>query len=243
MTMDDKDRQLQQLFDDYANELPERHDLASKARAQMTEKNGKRYERETRRISARAKRRTVIITVSSLAAAAAVGVFAFGVLPKMLVGGSNSGTPPATDGDASLVGITRYSLDEVRAVSVSAEFAKSYIDLDELRAQSDVFDEHYYACYIENKEDPVYVRAVFGVGTTNGTTEMSVIAERDGYRRNDLQKSYGGLITPSGYYMYYNDYDRGEYVTAAYFAARGYNYYVYAQSGAGFANDLIENLL
>lgn len=240
--MDDKDRQIQELFDGYADELRERHDLASRARAQMTEKRGKRRVRETRRVSARRKRRAAIICITSLAAAAAVGVFAFGVLPKMLVGGDS--LPGSSDNSASSPApAIRYSLYEVRAVSVSAAFAEAYIDLSELKAQSAVFDEHYYACYIDNETSPVYVRGVFGVETPDGMAEMSVIAERDGYRRDDLEKSYNELITPSGYYMYYNNYDKGEYVTTAYFAARGYNYYVYAQSGAGFSDDLIAKLL
>ena len=117
------------------------------------------------------------------------------------------------------------------------------MDLSTLKQYADVFDAHFYACYLETEESPVYVKCVFGVQTDDGMTEMRVISERRGFRRDDLEESYGYLITDNGGYTYSNDYENGEYVTAAYCADRGFNYYFYAQSGDGFADEIIKFIL
>ena len=51
--MDDKDRQIQELFDGYADGLGERADLADKARALMTEKRRTERGCKSRRDTAR----------------------------------------------------------------------------------------------------------------------------------------------------------------------------------------------
>ncbi len=242
MAMDDKDRQIQELFDGYADGLGERADLADKARALMTEKRRTERGCKSRRATAREKRRVIFITVGSVAAAAAFGVFAIGVLPKLLIGGNGNPSDNIPDGVAPAP-VVSYTLNDVRAVAVTEEFAADYVDLSTLKQYADVFDAHFYACYLETEESPVYVKCVFGVQTDDGMTEMRVISERRGFRRDDLEESYGYLITDNGGYTYSNDYENGEYVTAAYCADRGFNYYFYAQSGDGFADEIIKLIL
>lgn len=229
--MDEKDEQLSRLFDDYAEAMDPRPELSGRAREAMTAKA------TLKKKSDQQNRRAVYIGVS-VAMAAFAGVFAFGVLPHVF-GGKNDGSGEDATGPYAI----RYDLADVRAVAVSYEFADDYINMNAIKESAEVFAADYYACYIDGTDDPVYIKAIFGVATEGGVIEMCVIAENGDYRRDDLANRFDGLITADGAYRYRYDRINGEYVTMAYFEAHAYNYYVVSASSVDGANDIIEKLL
>lgn len=233
--MDEKDEQLSRLFDDYAEAMDPRPELSSRAREAMTAKT------ENKAKEKQPPRRAVYIGLCGLAAAAVVGVFAVGVLPRIFGGKNDSGGEDAAGPPTSYA--TRYNISDVRAVSVSEEFADEYISMSAIKECAEVFAADYYACYIDGADDPVYIKAVFGVAADDGVIEMCVIAENGDYRRNDLESRFDGLITANGAYRYRYDRINGEYVTMAYFEAHAYNYYVVSTSSVEGAIDIIEKLL
>lgn len=210
MMMDERDKDIERLFDGYADELEDRSDLARSARERM---------RSQRHDSARGKRIALIsiASVAGVAAAAAVGVFAVSAALRIADVGNGS-APPA-------VNETQYDIHDVRAVAVSREQAAEYFDISVIEERYNVFAENYYACYLENDE-LVYVRGSFGMETEYGTTQVGVIAEKAEYRRSDLKNSFAAVIAESNRPISVYDYINGEYVSQTYMGTESTHYYV-----------------
>lgn len=223
--IDEKDKQIERLFDDYASSLQPNTHLAYKAMEQMRAKQ---------------KRRTVIwgrlaaacgvFLVAIFAVAAVLGVNILG-----LIGGKNTSTPP------NVSSITNYSISEVRAIKVDASFATDYLNMN-ISSDAQIFSQSYYACYIKESGEFVYLKAVLGISYNGGNIQMSVIAEKSNYAGKELAAKYKSLMFDTGY-RYGTDYIQGEYVTMAYRKTDKYNYYVSAMGNVNGAQDIAEHLV
>ena len=99
--MDEQDKDIERLFDDFADGLESRPDLARKAQERIS----------ARRDGARGKRIAVISFASIVGAAAsvAVGIFAVGAALRISNGSGNGSSTPPT------VYATQYDIRDVRA--------------------------------------------------------------------------------------------------------------------------------
>ncbi len=229
--MNDKDKDIQQLFDGYADSLETRPDLADAARDKL------------RAVSPAPKKRKTALWVS-LASVGSAAMCALVVIAAVnLVGKVDNSLPSdqsPSEPDNPLPSVS-YTINQVRAERVDTGFMENYIDMVGASAYGDVFAENYYACYLKDSETLVYVKAVFGVDTGYGNIEMSVIVENTGYERDDLKSKYSGYR--KGEYTYRTEFVRGEYVTYAFYSDKDYRYYVSAMGNVDGAQNIARKLI
>ncbi|MCH5163578.1 MAG: hypothetical protein J1F36_01020 [Clostridiales bacterium] len=223
--MNEKDKQIEQLFDDYASSLQPNTHLADKAIAQMRAKQKRRAD-----IWGRLAAACGVFLVAIFAVTAFIGINILGV-----IGGNNTSDPPAVPS------ITNYSISEVRARKVDASFAADYLNIN-ISSDAKIFSQSYYACYIKESGEFVYLKAVLGISYNGGNIQMSVVAEKSDYAGKELAAEYKHLMLGTGY-KYDTDYIQGEYVTMAYRKTDEYNYYVSAMGNVYGAQDIAQYLV
>lgn len=228
--MDEKDKQIERLFDEYGSSLQPNDRLADKARQKMRSAKGKK-----------AKKPAMWIGIA-VACAAAFAVSVFSVVSffnnaDRLFGGNtnNSASTP------SAPAVQSYKISEVRAQSVDGDFAKAYINTSAL-ADAEIFSEKYYACYIKDTDEFVYLKAVLGISTDSGNIQMDIIAEIPGYINDERAQDFKRLMRRPEY-SYYTDYVNGEYMTIAYYAKSDYKYYVTAIGNTDGAQDIAQSIV
>ncbi|MDE7165166.1 MAG: hypothetical protein K2O04_07095 [Clostridiales bacterium] len=230
--MDEKDRQIERLFDDYASSLEPNEQLANRAKQKMQSKR-------------KAKKRPIFWVGFACACAAAVAVAVFSVssfFGSDDLAGNNSdnsanSAPPIRPAPA----VQSYSISDVRAVSVDYGFANDYINTTGLDG-AEVFSQSYYACYIKDTNEFAYLKAVLGVSYNGGNIQMSVVAEMPEYANKEREQDYGSLTVGTGY-KYYTEYINGEYVTMAYCKTEDCKYYVSAMGNAKGAQDVVAEII
>ncbi|MCH5154546.1 MAG: hypothetical protein J1F71_04975, partial [Clostridiales bacterium] len=168
--MNEKDKQIEQLFDEYASTLEPNERLADKARQSMRTNKGETKKR-TWHAGLVAACAAVVATVLIIVPIFAVNIFS---------GGNNS-----SGGGTLAPEVHSYSISEIKANRVDADFAVDYLST-ELPVGADIFSENYYACYIKQTGEFVYLKAVFGIEYNGGNIQMSVIAEKAGYAGSEL---------------------------------------------------------
>ena len=242
--MKKNDDTIQKLFDDYAEGLNERTDLADKARQALAEQNAKKAQRRKPRLWAwLAPVCAVLILVVSISVwAPIIGGLDFGSsgLPN---------NPSQNDGDNANnnAQINYYSLSQVKGRRVTASQASETIDVSAIESDGEfgIVYERYYAFYFENGK-LAYVKALLGVRSEEGFCEITIIAELDGMVRDDLRYYYNDYIRNSDVaIMNTRLEERGEYVTVACFNIANAHCYVYAMTGANaqLAEKIISKIL
>ena len=227
--MDEKDKQIERLFDDYASSLEPKVMLADRAKQKMQSK--------------RKAKRPVFWVGLATAAAAVVMVAVFSV--SLFFGGDdlsggNSDNSAAPDMPA-VPAAQSYSISDVRAVAVDADFAKDYINTT-VPSGAEVFSQSYYACYINDTKEFAYLKAVFGVSYNGGNIQLSVVAETSEYVCKERVENFDTLIKGSGY-KYCTEYIKGEYVTMAYCKAEDCKYYVSAMGNVSGAQNIAAEII
>lgn len=220
------DKEIRRMFDEYADGLEPRPDLASRAHEKMN---------ATRRDASRPvnRKHVVLISLASLAAVA-VGIFAVNAVKEIFDSDSSSSAP---------MQITKYEVTDVRAVSVSREDISKYFDMSALEAQYDVFAENYFACYLKSSGELVYYRGTFGIETEFGTTQVGMIAEKAEYRRTDLETEFSGLLDANTAPVTEQYYIDGEYISKSYYSADDTHYYVTTMGNTEDAYEIISNMI
>ena len=247
--MKKNDDTIQKLFDDYAEELNERNDLADKARQALAEQNAKKAQRRKPRIwNWLAPVCAVLILV--------VSISLWGQIFGRLEGFGPSGVPnpdespsdyhPGQGGNHN-EHVSYYALSDVKGRSVTASQASKTIDVSAIEADGEykIVYERYYAFYFENGK-LAYVKALLGVRSEEGFCEIAIIAEVDGFVRRDLSDLYYNYIRGKDYAMMYTELDnKGEYVTNACFSIAKAHCYVSAMTGANsqLAEKIISKIL
>ena len=227
--MNEKDKQIERLFDDYASSLEPNERLADKARQTLRKPKERRGK----------KRRAVKVGIAAACAAVAV-VTVVSVAPILAArnsGRSDNSVEPAPD----IPRITFYSVSEIRARRVNADFARAFIDTADIE-NAQVFSEDYYACYIKATNEFVYLKAILGVDCGDGNLQMSIVAEKSTHAGEELAEQYRHVIGERGF-GYTTDFVAGEYVTMAYWKSDKYNYYVSALGNAYGAQYLAADII
>ena len=223
--MDEKDKQIERLFDDYASSLQPNAHLAGKAAEKMRSKQ-------------KPNRRDVIWgSLAAVFGALFMAVFSVSTYFGRKYFGSGNDNP-ASDSPPSIV---NYSISEIRASRVDASFAADYLNLD-IPSSAQIFSENYYACYLKDSGEFVYLKAVLGISYDDGNIQMTVVAEKSNYKGKELAAEFGFLMRDPGY-NYGTDHIRGEYVTMAYRKTNEYNYYVSSMGNVGGAESIAEILV
>lgn len=239
--MKKQDDMIKQLFDDYASELAPRDELSSVAREEMTTLN----EQRKSSVPARKNKGFVrhlgwIIPVSFVLFFVAV----FGVFLPVL--GLNDNPNSGNDIVQTPSETVYYTFADVKGRSISLDDCDDVLQISRLNSAGyKVLNARYYGFFTEDGELR-YIRVTLGVRDADGTfTEIELIAEVDGYVREDLKRTYetysdyNYLVCDSGYA------DNGEYVTQAYFASRDMHFYIVVRNGqaTNVAREIISTLV
>lgn len=224
--MDKHDEKIQNLFDDYAQELKPREDLAEKARLTMVANNQAKPSTSTRKNSSFWVHFAWITPVAAVFIAIVVIMFnlPFFALGNLFGDDDSSGQTTTT--------VAYYTYADVKGRSVSRADYDDVLQVSRLEKNGyDIVGERYYAFFTE-KGELRYIKAYLGVRSPDGTfTELTLIAEVDGYVRKDLQDIYD-LYSGFNSMSVNSGYDSvDEYVTQAYFAARNLHFYIVAHNG------------
>lgn len=231
--MKKNDDAIQKLFDDYAEDLNERADLGQKAKAAMVAKNAKQRKLNVWKWLA---------PICCALIVCIVGVSVFGPTGLFWQTGTGNG-----EGQGTTQTLTYYALSEVKGRSVTLSDCDATLNVSQLKDDGDyqVVYERYYGFYFESGE-LAYVKALLGVRSDEGFCEITLIAEVDGVVRQDLRDDYRRYLKNSDKSTMFTDLDdKGEYLTNAYFNARGHHFYVYAMTGANdrLAEKIISKIL
>lgn len=222
--IDEKDKQIERLFDDYASSLQPNTRLAGRAAEQMRAKK-------------EPKSKAGIIW-GSLAAALYTVIAAVFAVTGFIDRRNSDGGGIVPDVSEQVI---HYSINEIKASRADFDFAADYLNPD-LPTDAQIFSENYYACYIKDSGEFVYLKAVLGISYNDGNIQMTVVAEKSGYENRELAAKYEYLMRGTGY-RYEIDYLKGEYVTVAYKKTNKYNYYVSAMGNVDGAQDIAEILV
>ena len=228
--MEEKDKDIERLFDEYADDLRPRADLAQRARQQM----------QPRRERAHAKRVAAISIASLAGAAASIAVAVLSVNALFRASGRPGENSPASP---PAVYATEYNISDVRAVSISRKTAEEYFDFSAIERNCDIFDENYYACYLKDGGELVYIRGSFGMATESGTTQVGIIAEKAGYRRTDLIQNFKNIITTDDSPVVAKNYLDGEYISQTYWGTATTHYYVTTTGNDQAAYSVVADIL
>ena len=243
--MKKNDDTIQKLFDDYAEDLNERNDLAEKARRALVEQNAqKERQRKSKLWSwlAPVCAALIIVVVSVSIWSPSLFPDNGGMTPSQT---PSQGNQNATEQDADK--INYYALSEVKGRSVAASQFDETLMVSKI-ADDDEYEivyERYYAFYFGDGE-LAYVKAILGVRSEEGFCEIVIVAEVDGVVRKDLRDIYDYFLKYSHEkYMSTQPDDKGEYVTNAYFKARDSHFYISAMTGANdqLAEKIISKIL
>lgn len=219
--MQDKDKQIEKLFDNYADSLPEQPHLAEKARGIALSRSRK-------------KTRWWVSFVAVCGVLIAVLVLSLGVLGKLI---------PQVRPQQNY---SLYTNSDVTGKRADLTLAKDYINIQGFDGNENytVVSENYYAYYFKDSDELAYIKAFIGISTENGIVEVTLIAEKDQFVRMDLVSEYRRYIAGNNSPVTFENLEanRGEYVTAAYFKAKGMHFYVATQSNPSTAYD-VEKIL
>lgn len=195
---------IAQLFDNFAQSLPQQQHLCSAAAQQMR--------------SAPVTAKPALPKFSIAAVCACVLVV---VLLAVVVAGQFNQPMLATV----------YAASEVSGQTTQAQQAQQLLPLQQLSQHYTICSQRFRTYYFKQDNSFAYIAAAIGVETEFGVVELYVIAEREDVVLEKRHKTYTNCIYGKTYTLFEgNSSDRGEYVTRAYFAANGNNYYIVTQS-------------
>lgn len=229
ITMKQND-EIQRLFDDYADSLPIRQDLAQKAAVEAER---------------RKKKPTFWRWFSPLAAALVLVVFCFAVFPSVFPNKDNPGNSASdkpSEGQ-NQTQILHYAVSDVVGKTLSAEEAQTTFKADELNSDvGQVIYQKYYVFYMRGTTDVAYYKACLGVMINGNLTEVYAIAENKNYRSDDLYRDFASFYSGEQT-QYHFGYERGEWVTGACFVSRDFRYFVSTTGGNDDGMKIIEKLM
>ncbi len=227
-----KDKELEKLFDAYADGVKPDGGLCDRAKSHMRAKSG------------RMPPRRIFAIASSLCCAAVVLAVSFAVLFPALkdgfFGGSSMGGVTA---DPDSVAPLYYAAADIKGRNVSYDDVKNYVDINVLKEHYKVAGEKYSAFYFKDSGKTAFINMRFAVETEDGVVEIDLVAET---AKNVYGKFKDCYETGSGNFngslLIGTRYENGEYISNAYFADSECRYYVSAMSGSGRAEEIISML-
>lgn len=235
--MDEQDKDIKKLFDEYADGLEPRPELSRRAREKLVSR---------RRDTVHRGRRAALVLACMAGAAASVTVCVFAVNSIFGTFGGNGSTgdhSPAAPAEPDTSYGIEYDVGDVRAVRITREDASEYFDLAPVEANYEIFSESYYACYMKESGELAYIRGSFGMSAENGTTQVALVAEKSKFRRTDLNADFAAIISNGGSPVTARAYIDGEYVSKTYLDAHGLHYYVTTMGNDAYAYNVIAEIL
>ena len=238
-----KNSDINKLFEDYGDALQPQERLNSDARVAMAASNA------AKRSSSHAGRR--LLHLAWIVPAVCIALVTVVLLNLPIFRSPNlddNSQKPSYDENMSGSdgAVQYYAFADVAGRSISLEDCDDILNIGALDGDKyEVVSAAYYAFYTE-EGDLRYIKALLGIRSAGGVfTELALIAEKDGYVREDLIQTFERNIADGGY-VYESDYDdSGEFITQAYFQARGFHFYAVGRNGrrTTVVNDIISEIL
>ena len=229
--MNERDERIQNLFDNYADELAPRADLADKALAEMTA-NKTQPSASPRKKSSFWANLAWIAPIAAVFIAVLVAIFSLPVFNGGLGDTNGEGTTDNVPSQQPTVAVSYYTYADVKGRSVDIADYDDELQLSKLLASGyRVVGQKCYAFYTSD-DQLRYIKVYLGLRSADGTfTELELIAEVDGYVRSDLRDIYNNYHYHSGLSAHSDYDDKGEYITQAFFATRDMHFYAVARNG------------
>ncbi len=222
---------IQQIFDDYAQNLPDRSDLADRARSVMSQNAQSNCAVPSAKPSG--KRRGFIWAMCGVCAVIAV---CLAVFPVILNGNFYDNNK-----------LQYYTSRQINGKALSASQTAPYLPVERFGGDdwTVVYDKYYG--YFADDGDLRYIVADLGVRAADGGfVEITLIAEKNGYLCRSFAEEYNATLRKGqlSAYTYTADRYKGEYLTSAFFRLDDYHYYVSAMTGANdsLAEQIINKL-
>lgn len=209
-----KDKQIQQLFDDYAQSLPQQDHLAEKARGMAFARPKKKW--------------WLVPMVAAYCVLAVAVLFVAITLTNSLVNVTPSPTYQVYT-SSQVTGHVVYRSDIANAVKV-----------DLIDEQYEVIFENYRAYYFDDG-NLAYIKASLGISTEYGVVEVQLIAENNKFVRDDLTYTYDNYVQGQSFAQY-KKFKDGEYITSAYFEGDDLHFYIETMSNPNTELD-VEKIL
>lgn len=177
-----KDQRIQQLFDNYANELPQQSNLAENARTKMTGRK-----------KACRKRRTFFARLGAICCALIVCVLCLSVVTRVLSGNRNDNAAPSapeqslkTYAASDLRGMRLTGGDEAGTIgSVRTMFA-----IDEVESLFGEVVNATYTAYYSSDGLLTCISAAYRVRYSDRLVDVTVIGEINGFVNEQLYGEY-----------------------------------------------------
>lgn len=210
-----KDKQIQQLFDDYAQSLPQQDHLAEKAR-------GMAFARPKK------KKWWLVPMVAAYCVLAVAVLFVAVTLTVSLVNISPQPTYQV------------YTSTDVTGHIVDRSDIANAVKVDLIDEQYNVIFENYRAYYFDDG-NLAYIRASLGISTEYGVVEVQLIAENNKFVRDDLTYTYDNYVQGQSFAQY-KKFKDGEYITSAYSEGDDLHFYIETMSNPNTELD-VEKIL
>lgn len=177
-----KDQRIQQLFDNYANELPQQSNLAENARAKMTERK-----------NACRKRRTFFARLGAICCALIVCVLCLSVVTRVLSGNRN-------DNDASSApeqSLKTYAVSDLRGMRLvdgdeagTIGSVRTMFAIDEVESLFGEVVNATYTAYYSSDGLLTCISAAYRVRYSDRLVDVTVIGEINGFVNEQLYGEY-----------------------------------------------------
>ncbi len=177
-----KDQRIQQLFDNYANELPQQSNLAENARTKMTGRK-----------KACRKRRTFFARLGAICCALIVCVLCLSVVTRVLSGNRNdNAAPPAPE-----LSLTTYAVSDLRGMRLTGGdeagtigSVRTMFAIDEVESLFGEVVNATYTAYYSSDGLLTCISAAYRVRYSDRLVDVTVIGEINGFVNEQLYGEY-----------------------------------------------------
>lgn len=229
-----KDDKIQQLFDNYADELPQQNNLCSRAAQAMAQKA------ERKKTTASFWKKLTGILAASFVLVFFVGFVLGVVIPSN--GNKNDHNQPSNEPTARVdvyaaKDVTTFVVNKPTSTKLSGELtAAQIIDLDNIDFGDgvSVIGVRYFAEYLADGQ-LASVTAVWRVYVEQSFVDITIVAEANGLLALSREQAYGYF--EHGMQRWHTT-QNGEEVTIGYLRATDFHYYVSAACSNNYASSL-----
>lgn len=176
-----KDQRIQQLFDNYANELPQQSNLAENARAKMTGRK-----------KACRKRRTFFARLGAICCALIVCVLCLSVVTRVLSGNRNDDAASAPEQS-----LTTYAVSDLRGMRLTGGdeagtigSVRTMFAIDEVESLFGEVVNATYTAYYSSDGLLTCISAEYRVRYSDRLVDVTVIGEINGFVNEQLYGEY-----------------------------------------------------
>lgn len=177
-----KDQRIQQLFDNYANELPQQSNLAENARTKMTGRK-----------KACRKRRTFFARLGAICCALIVCVLCLSVVTRVLFGNRNDNAAPSVPEQS----LKTYAVSDLRGMRLTGGdeagtigSVRTMFAIDEVESLFGEVVNATYTAYYSSDGLLTCISAAYRVCYSDRLVDVTVIGEINGFVNEQLYGEY-----------------------------------------------------